>query len=300
LAVGVPLNGERRTADGLTRSRASEYEPRMTLAGKVALVTGGGRGIGRGIALALAKAGADVAIAEVDRVASAAQQYRDAALSGFQAAEQTVAEVRGLGRRALAIRADVTRSADVTAMIDSTVAQLGGVDVLVCNAGVVHVSPVEKLSEEAFDLTMAVNVKGVFLCCRAAIPALRQRPGASIINVASVAGKNGAPGMAHYCASKFAVVGFTNALAKELARHGIRANAICPGILRTQMWEYLTDEFRAPDEDREVAWERYVRTLIPLGRAQTPDDIGQLAVYLASAPNVTGQAINVDGGMELH
>jgi len=272
----------------------------MALENKVALVTGGGRGIGRGIALALARAGADVAIAEVDRVASSAQQYRDAALSGYRAAEQTVAEVCGLGRRAVAIRADVTRAAEVSAMIDTTVAQLGGIDVLVCNAGVVHVSPVEKLSEEAFDLTMAVNVKGVFLCCRAAIPALRQRPGASIINVASVAGKNGAPGMAHYCASKFAVVGFTNALAKELARHGIRANAICPGILRTQMWEYLTDEFRAPEEDKEVAWQRYVRTLIPLGRAQTPDDIGQLAVYLASAPNVTGQAINVDGGMEMH
>ena len=272
----------------------------MTLQGKVALVTGGGRGIGRGIALALARAGADVAIAEVDQVASAAQQYRDAALSGFRAAETVADEVRALGRRALAIRADVTRAADVTAMIDGTVAQLGGIDVLVCNAGVVHVTPVEKLAEEAFDLTIAVNVKGVFLCCKAAIPALKQRPGASIINIASVAGKNGAPGMAHYCASKFAVVGFTNSLAKELARYGIRANAICPGILRTQMWEYLADEFRSPNEDKEVAWARYVRTLIPLGRAQTPDDIGQLAVYLASAANVTGQAINVDGGMELH
>jgi meso-butanediol dehydrogenase/(S,S)-butanediol dehydrogenase/diacetyl reductase len=248
----------------------------------------------------LAQAGADVAVAEVDRVASAAQQYRDAAVSGLQAAEQTVAEVRRLGRRGVAVRADVTHADEVEAMIDTTVAQLGGLDVLVCNAGVVHIAPVEKLSEEAFDLTMAVNVKGVFLCCRAAIPRLRQRPGASIINIASVAGKNGAAGMAHYCASKFAVVGFTNALAKELARHGIRANAICPGILRTQMWEYLTDEFRARDEDREAAWQRYVQTLIPLGRPQTPEDIGQLAVYLASAPNVTGQAINVDGGMELH
>jgi len=272
----------------------------MTLAGKVALVTGGGRGIGRGIALALTQAGADVAVAEVDRVASAAQQYRDASLSGFAGAEEVVAEIRALGRRALAIRADVTKWPEVRAMVDTVLAQLGGLDVLVCNAGVVHVAPVEKLTEEAFDLTMAVNVRGVFLSCKAAIPALKQRPGASIINVASVAGKNGAPGMAHYCASKFAVVGFTNSLAKELARHGVRANAICPGILRTQMWEYLTDEFRAPDEDREAAWERYVRTLIPLGRPQTPADIGQLAVYLASAPNVTGQAINVDGGMELH
>ncbi len=272
----------------------------MSLNGKVAQVTGGGRGIGRGIALALAQAGADVAIAEVDRVASDAQQYRDAALSGLVAAEHVVAEVQGLGRRAMAIAADVTQAAQVTAMIDATVRELGGLDVLVCNAGVVHISPVERLSEEAFDLTMAVNVKGVFLACRAAIPLLKGRPGANIINVASVAGKNGAPGMAHYCASKFAVVGFTNSLAKELARSGVRANAICPGILRTQMWEYLTDEFRGRDEDREVAWQRYVQTLIPLGRPQTPEDIGQLAVYLATAPNVTGQAINVDGGMELH
>src|SRR5215468_2105590 len=106
----------------------------MTLTGKVALVTGGGRGIGRGIALALAGAGADIAIAEVDQVASAAQQYREAALSGFRAAEQTAGEIRQLGRRAIAVRADVTRWADVTAMIDSAVDQLGGIDVLVCNA----------------------------------------------------------------------------------------------------------------------------------------------------------------------
>jgi meso-butanediol dehydrogenase / (S,S)-butanediol dehydrogenase / diacetyl reductase len=272
----------------------------MTLTNKVALVTGGGRGIGRGIALALAQAGADVAIAEVERIDSAAQQYRAATLSGVQAAEQTVADVRTQGRRGLAIPADVTKWSDVTAMVEATVQHFGGLDVLVCNAGVVHVSPVEKLSEEAFDLTLAVNVKGVFLSCKAAIPALKQRPGASIINIASVAGKNGAPGMAHYCASKFAVVGFTNSLAKELARHGIRANAICPGILRTQMWEYLAEEFRGPNEDKEVAWRRYTQTLIPLGRPQTPEDIGQLAVFLASASNVTGQAINVDGGMELH
>src|SRR5215470_4980954 len=202
-----------------------------SLNGQVALVTGGGRGIGRGIALALANAGADVAIAEVDQVTSAAQHYRAAELSGVRAAEVTAGDVRALGRRAVAIRADVTRAADVGAMVDTVVAQLGGLDVLVCNAGVVHVAPVEKLTEEAFDLTLAVNVKGVFLCCKAAIPALKQRPGASIINIASVAGKNGAPGMAHYCASKFAVVGFTNALAKEVAPTGVRVNAICPGIL---------------------------------------------------------------------
>jgi len=106
--------------------------------------------------------------------------------------------------------------------------------------------------------------------------------------------------MAHYCASKFAVVGFSNSLAKELARYGIRVNAICPGILPTQMWDYLAESFKQTGETKEKAWERLVHTLIPLGRHQTPDDIGELAVYLANAANVTGQAINVDGGMEMH
>ena len=272
----------------------------MKLAGKVALVTGGGRGIGRGIALALAAEGMDIAIAEVETVSSAAQQYGVTTLSGRQAAGETVRALQASGRRAVAIEADVAQWADVQRMVAETVAQLGQLDILVCSAGVVHISPVEDMPEEEWDLTMAVNAKGVFLCCKAALPVLKQRPEACIINIASVAGKNGAPGMAHYCASKFAVVGFTNSLAKEVARFNVRVNAICPGILRTQMWEYLADTLKQRGESKEDSWQRYVRTLIPLGRAQTPEDIGALAVYLAGADNVTGQAINVDGGMELH
>jgi meso-butanediol dehydrogenase/(S,S)-butanediol dehydrogenase/diacetyl reductase len=270
------------------------------LEGKVALVTGGARGIGRGIALALAAAGCDVAIADVDRLQGGAQQYRDAVVGGLAAARRTALEIDALGRRARVVEADVTRKADCGRMVDETCRALGGLDVLVCNAGLVSVSSVEHLDEATWDLTMDVNAKGVFLSCQAAIPVLRQRGGGAIINVASVAGKNGQPGMAHYCASKFAVVGFTNALAKELARAGIRVNAICPGVLRTQMWEYLAETLRAPDEDRERAWQRFVSTQIPLGRPQQPEDVGQLAVYLATAPNVTGQAINLDGGMEMH
>jgi meso-butanediol dehydrogenase / (S,S)-butanediol dehydrogenase / diacetyl reductase len=272
----------------------------MRLTGKVALITGGARGIGRGIALALAAEGADIAIAEVDRVASAAQQYTATTVSGYQAAQATVKEIQALGRRAVAIEADVTQWPQVQRMVSDTVAQLGHLDILVCNAGVVHIAPVEAMPEEEWDLIMAVNVKGVFLSCKAALPVLKPRPDACIINVASVAGKNGAPGMAHYCASKFAVVGFTNALAKEVARFGLRVNAICPGILRTQMWEYLADTLKQRGESKEASWQRYTQTLIPLGRPQTPEDIGALAVYLATAANVTGQAINVDGGMELH
>ena len=271
----------------------------MKLKGKVALVTGGARGIGRGIGLALARAGADVAIAEVERVASAAQQYGSAAVGGFTVARETVGEIEALGRKALAIQADVSRKDDTLRMVRETVAGLGGLDILVCNAGVVSLSPVAEMTEEAWDLTMNVNVKGVFLSCQSAIPELAKRGGV-IINIASIAGKNGFPALSHYCASKFAVVGFTNSLAKELAASGIRVNAICPGILRTQMWEYLAEEMRAKDESKEDSWKRWVQNMIPLGRPQTPDDIGELAVYLASAQNVTGQAINVDGGIELH
>jgi meso-butanediol dehydrogenase/(S,S)-butanediol dehydrogenase/diacetyl reductase len=270
------------------------------LAGKVALVTGGARGIGRGIALALAGAGADVAIADIDTLPPGASQYGDARVSGFEKARETAAEIAKHGRRAIAVTADVTRKADCAQMVAETEQLLGGLDVLVCNAGVVSIAPIAALDEATWDLTFAVNAKGVFLSCQAAIPALARRGGGAIVNIASVAGKNGVPGLAHYCASKAAVVLFTNALAKELAPANVRVNAICPGILRTQMWEYLAETLKQPGETRDDSWQRYVRQFIPLGRPQTPDDIGQAAVYLATAPNVTGQAVNVDGGIELH
>ncbi len=269
------------------------------LGGKVALITGGGRGIGRGIALALAHAGANVAVADIEQVPSTAQQYGTSAVGVLAAAPTTVAEVEALGRRALAIQADVSKRQDTQRMVEETVWQLGALDILVCNAGVVSRSPVEATTEDAWDLTFAVNVKGVFLSCQAAIPAMRARGGGCIINLASIAAKNGIARMAAYCASKFAVVGFTNSLAKELAADNIRVNAICPGVLRTQMWEYLADASRQPGETKEQAWTRAVQR-IPLGRPQTPEDIGQLAVYLAAAENMTGQAINLDGGMEMH
>jgi meso-butanediol dehydrogenase/(S,S)-butanediol dehydrogenase/diacetyl reductase len=270
-----------------------------TLTGKIALVTGGGRGIGRGIAFALADAGADVAIADVDTLPAGAQQYGAARVSGFEHAQRTAAEIAERGRRTVALAADVTSKAECEMMVAATVRELGGLDILVCNAGVVSIAPVAAMDEATWDLTFAVNVKGVFLSCQAAIPTLVAR-GGCIINIASIAGKNGAPGLAHYCASKFAVVGFTNALAKELAPANVRVNAICPGILRTQMWEYLAETLKAPDETRDQSWQRYVSQLIPLARPQTPEDIGHAAVYLATAPNVTGQALNVDGGIELH
>lgn len=270
------------------------------LNGQVALVTGGARGIGRGIALALAQAGVDVAIADLEHIASTAQQYSSAAIGGFTEAQKTAAAITQLGRRSFAIQADVCQKADTVKMVEETISRLGSLQILVCNAGVVSVAPVESMTEETWDLTFAVNVKGVFLSCQAAIPAMKKQGKGCIINIASIAGKNGSAGLAHYCASKFAVVGFTNSLAKELASANIRVNAICPGILRTQMWEYLAETLKRSGETKEDAWQRYIKGLIPLGRPQTPEDIGQLAVYLAAAENVTGQAMNVDGGVELH
>lgn len=272
----------------------------MKLEGKVALVTGAGRGIGRGIALALAEEGADIAVADTDRLDSAYNQYGAKEVNGYQAALKVVEEIKALGRRAIAIEADVTKWDQVQAMVKRTVDELGRIDISVHNAGVINVAPVEAMEEEAFDITFDVNVKGVFLCCKAVIPQMKQQGGGRIINTASIGGKSAFPTLAHYCASKFAVVGFTNGLAKELARDNITVNAICPGIVRTAMWDLLADLWKQPGETVEESWQRNVDTLIPQGRAQTPADMGALAVFFATNDNVTGQAINIDGGYELH
>lgn len=256
----------------------------MKLKGKVALVTGGSRGIGRGIANALASEGADLAIADI--------RYEDA--------RNMVNQVQQMGRNAIAVQVDVTQTAQVQQMVSQTISELGGIDILVNNAGVITTALVEDLKEEDWDLVMNVNAKGTFLCCKAVLKHMKERNGGSIINVSSIAGKNGYPSEAHYCASKFAVIGFSNTLAKEVARDNITVNCICPGIVRTYMWDYLAEQWKNPGETIEESWDRHVDTIIPQGRPQTPEDMGALAVVLATAKNITGQAINVDGGVELH
>ena len=262
------------------------------LAGKVAIVTGAARGIGRGIAEALADAGANVVVSDLGASAGSVT-YELASAAQLEATARELA-ARGRGQ-ALAVACDVTNAAQVEALVARTREAFGRVDLVVNNAGVVHFAPLETIDEARWDFVYAVNVKGPYLVSRAALGELAKTQG-SIVNIASVAGKRGRATGTLYCSSKFAVVGFTQALADELAPRGVRVNAVCPGVLATHMWtHHLTSEERGG----QAAYDAAVKQLIPMGREQTPADIAGAVLYLATAPNVTGVALNVAGGMEV-
>ena len=170
------------------------------------------------------------------------------------------------------------------------------------NAGIVSLGGVEELSVEMWDDVLDINLRGVFLCCKHQIGVMRKQKYGRIINTASIAGKVGFPGLCHYSASKFGVIGMTNAIAKEVAKDGITVNALCPGIVGTGMWRGetgLSGKWALPGESEEASWERHQQIFLPQGEAQTPEDMGQMVVYLACAPHVTGQALAVDGGFSL-
>ncbi len=271
----------------------------MELKGKNAIVTGAARGLGRGIALKLAAAGANLALVDLGNPADPALTYN---LGAQKDLSQTVEQVKQLGVKAIPVLADVTRLSDVIRMASEVAALLGSIDILVNNAGIIAVGPVTDFAEEAWDRVMAVNAKGPFLCAKACIPHMgKQREGA-IVNIASVAGKTGHGGVSAYCASKFAVVGFTQALAEELGPLNIRVNAVCPGFLRTAMWTEVLDPIIGTQYgvNREAAFDEYIARNTFLKREQTPADIGDAVVYLCRAENITGETINVAGGGELH
>ncbi len=255
----------------------------MRLQGKVAIVTGAGRGIGRAIALRLAADGADVLVCDIDEASAA-----------------TVAgEVRALGRRAGALRTDVTKQAETKAMAARALADLGHIDILVNNAGVVQVKPWLELTDADLDWLFGVNVKGVIFASQAVAPHLMAQRSGKIVNIASVAAKIGRPLYAHYSASKAAVVNLTRAMAMQLAAYNVTCNSVCPGIVDTKMWEYL-DEALGPYEGRAKGETiRQRRTTIPLGRLETADDVAGAVAFLASddAAYMTGQSVIVDGGI---
>ncbi len=274
----------------------------MELKSKNAIVTGSARGIGRGIAIKLAEAGANIACVDLGNPSDKALTYNLAAQTDLLS---TVEEIKRRGVKAVPILADVTNFADCERMAAETVKQLGSIDVVVNNAGIIAVGLVADFSEEQWDRVMAVNAKGPFLCSKACIPHMLRNKEGAIINTASIAGKTGRGGASAYCASKFAVVAFTQALAEELGPSNIRVNAVCPGFLRTTMWTEVLNKVQGllgrGEGDREIDNLTHVALHgTYLRREQTPDDIGEAVVYLARADNVTGETLNVAGGAEVH
>jgi 3-oxoacyl-[acyl-carrier protein] reductase len=244
------------------------------LQGRVALVTGASRGIGEAIADALAQAGADVAVNYREREAAAAEVVR---------------RIEGLGRRALAVQADVTVREQVRAMVARTVETLGAVDILVNNAGLLQQKPFADITDEDWDRVLAVNLKGVFLCSQEVLPAMLRRGSGRIVNMASSGGQLGGRLAPHYAAGKAGVISLTRSLAR-LATPAVAVNCIAPGLIDTEMTQ------------AEIASEAGAQKLrqIPLGRVGTAAEVAASVVFLAaSAPYVTGQTINVNGGLYL-
>lgn len=251
------------------------------LAGKRAIVTGAATGIGRAIATAIARQGVRVAICDID----------------FKAAEKAAAEIAG----ATAVAIDVTKRASVESAFLNVQKQLGSYEILIANAGVSTMQHAVDLTDAEWDFNFSVNARGIFLANQIAARNFLAQGEGVIVNTASLAGKVGAPLLAHYSASKFAVLGWTQGLARELAPHGIRVNAVCPGFVKTGM------------QSREIEWEAKLRGITaeqvfneyvaqtPLGRIETPEDVADVVVFLCSdsARFMTGQGVNVTGGVRM-
>lgn len=269
------------------------------LIGKVALVTGAGgeRGIGRAIATRLAKEGADVIVNDI--------VTNPSNMAGWGGLPEVVREIEALGRQSMSIVADVSDANQVHNMIRQVLERFGHIDILVNNAAALAGRdrvPVVDLEEDAWDLVQNVNVKGTFLCCKTVARAMIDRgEGGKIINISSTSGKRGVARYAAYCASKFAVIGFTQSLAHELAPHRINVNAICPGLVETervdQMAAVLKTEGISTEEYREKMIEQATLTT-PLGRVGQASDVAKLAASLASSESdyLTGLSIIVSGG----
>jgi meso-butanediol dehydrogenase/(S,S)-butanediol dehydrogenase/diacetyl reductase len=254
--------------------------------GEVAIITGGGRGIGAAIGQSLAAAGASVILADLDLDSARTVQHR----------------IEAEGGQALAVEADVTQKSAGQNMVQVTLDRFEKIDILVNSAGITSIHHFTEISEMAWDRVMAVNAKGTFFCCQLVAPHMMTRRRGRIINIASQAGITGQPYMAHYVASKFAVVGLTQSLALELGPYGITVNAICPGDVATDMHTQVS---QALSELHGLSRESFVAQAIarcPLGRLGTPQDVADAVLFLASEAGgfITGEALNASGGLEFH
>ena len=261
--------------------------PRYDLDGQVAIVTGGGRGIGRAIALRLAREGTNLAIADLN----------------LPNAQAVASEITAAGGQAIAVRVDVTSSENTRQMVQATVAHFGRLDILVNNAGIGAVAPLLETDEATWDALMNVNAKGVLFCSQAAArQMIAQGSGGRIINNASGAGKI-APGkttpLGAYAASKHAVVGLTKQMGLELSDHSILVNCVCAGIVDTDMWDLIDREVARLEGAPVGSVKARAVAGIPLGRIQQPEDVANVVAFLASsdASYMTGQTYNVCGGL---
>ena len=279
------------------------------LTGKVAIVTGaGGRhGIGRSIATRLASEGADVVVTDI--VQSLEGIRPEDALEGWEGLPSVVKEIESMGRKSLGIYSDVSVQGDVNELINEVVEKFGKIDILVNNAGSRPGKDrvlVVDLEEEALDLVMRVNVKGTFLCSQAVVKQMiAQKSGGKIVVISSGAGKKGIAKYAAYCASKFALIGFTQSLAKEVGEYGINVNAICPGLVDTERVDFIAAALANSAESgaeyrAEMIQER--STVVPLGRVAQGEDIANTAAFLCSDQSdyLTGLSISVSGGSEMN
>jgi 3-oxoacyl-[acyl-carrier protein] reductase len=244
----------------------------MILKGKVALVTGGARGIGKSIVLEMARQGCDLVVSDID----------------LDGATATVKEVAAIGRKAIPLKIDVSSPEDVENMVKSAVEVFGKIDILVNNAGITRDALLIRMSESDWDHVLDINLKGAFLCTKSVLRLMMRQRSGKIINMASVVGVSGNAGQANYAASKAGLIGFTKSIAKEAASRNIQVNAIAPGFIETEMTDHLPHEVKT--------W--FIENS-PIKRPGKPEEVARVAVFLASPDSdyITGQVIHVDGGM---
>jgi NAD(P)-dependent dehydrogenase (short-subunit alcohol dehydrogenase family) len=259
----------------------------MMLNGKVAIVTGGGSGIGAGIAKYLSEKGAVIHIFDIDS-------------SG---AGRVVEAITRTGKQATAYQVDVTNKKSIEDAISGIIAKEGRVDILVNNAGTDIKGSITELDEKTWDLMMDLNLKGVFLCTQAVAKEMVKQESGRIVNISSMAGKTGEPFTSPYCATKFGVIGFTQSVALELGKHNITVNAVCPGACETELIKKsITGSAKLSGRSyEEELYEKFIK-LTPMGRIARPIDVAKAVAFLASdeAEYITGSSINVSGGREMH